>query len=373
MPLTDRATNILKLLEVKQLAKHPIIFVTHSMGGLVVKQLLRNAIDSAMPEWRLIVEQTKGIVFLSTPHTGSDLASLMESFKWLYRPTISVMQLKAHASELLNLNLWYRNNAADHAILTEVYFETQNMHGFRVVNPTSADPGMTRVIPIPVSADHNSITLISSKQDFLYRCIRNFISKCSTTQDVLIPDAVQLKNLCNALDEIFNSINTLDDQFLELIKGFKDRDVVSDKVRLKDHIRIANTYLTNRRSLPTLIKGKGSIDYAAENTRIQAITNRTPFMELRKALDEYMQNLSQGQIMEVGRALMTGIGLNREYNLIAVCDYGQSIIDKPNGAVSDEDIVNMLELATKVSYGYNPALSERIQRHIGEVRNIVNC
>ncbi len=175
------------------------------------------------------------------------------------------------------------------------------------------------------------------------------------------------------MDEIFNSINTLDDQFLELIKGFKDRDVVSDKVRLKDHIRIANTYLTNRRSLPTLIKGKGSIDYAAENTRIQAITNRTPFMELRKALDEYMQNLSQGQIMEVGRALMTGIGLNREYNLIAVCDYGQSIIDKPNGAVSDEDIVNMLELATKVSYGYNPALSERIQRHIGEVRNIVNC
>ncbi len=95
MPLTDRATNILKLLEVKQLAKHPIIFVTHSMGGLVVKQLLRNAIDSAMPEWRLIVEQTKGIVFLSTPHTGSDLASLMESFKWLYRPTISVMQLRS--------------------------------------------------------------------------------------------------------------------------------------------------------------------------------------------------------------------------------------------------------------------------------------
>src|SRR4051794_31740379 len=45
MSLPDRAANLLAWLETEQLPEKPLVFVTHSLGGLVVKQLLRMAAD----------------------------------------------------------------------------------------------------------------------------------------------------------------------------------------------------------------------------------------------------------------------------------------------------------------------------------------
>ena len=46
------------------------MFVTHSMGGLLTKQLLGNSSLSS------IVPSVRGVVFLATPHRGNWLASL---------------------------------------------------------------------------------------------------------------------------------------------------------------------------------------------------------------------------------------------------------------------------------------------------------
>ncbi|VUC25694.1 unnamed protein product [Clonostachys rosea] len=50
--------------------ERPILFLAHSMGGLLVKQALINA--GMNPKYSMIKEMTKGIAFFATPHHGGD-------------------------------------------------------------------------------------------------------------------------------------------------------------------------------------------------------------------------------------------------------------------------------------------------------------
>jgi pimeloyl-ACP methyl ester carboxylesterase len=48
--------------------ERPIVFVGHSMGGLLIKQILRKTSDrSAIEGWRRIRHATRAVVFLGTP------------------------------------------------------------------------------------------------------------------------------------------------------------------------------------------------------------------------------------------------------------------------------------------------------------------
>jgi len=177
MPLTDRATNVLAMLEAAGVGERPVIFVVHSLGGLLVKQILRNGRDFQNKAWAQITSNTIGIVFLATPHSGSDLANYIKHLGTLLRATVTVDELKAHDPSLRNLNLWFRNNCQSMKIQVEVLYEKQPTHGFVVVDPTSSDPGIVGVIPIPIDADHISICKPDSKSHPVYARVRLFVSK----------------------------------------------------------------------------------------------------------------------------------------------------------------------------------------------------
>lgn len=55
-------------------ASRPILFVTHSLGGIVVKEALRRSRRCAMvkPHLHVICEATTGLIFFGTPHRGAD-------------------------------------------------------------------------------------------------------------------------------------------------------------------------------------------------------------------------------------------------------------------------------------------------------------
>ena len=179
MPLADRATNILDLLDSYEIGDRPLIFITHSLGGLLVKQMLRNARDFG--KWQAIAFQTKGIVFLSTPHSGSDMASWIKHIGGILQTTVSVEELEAHHSRLRELNLLYRNDEQFSQIPMLVYCETRPTKGILVVNQTSADPGIKGVIPVPMDLDHISICKVEDKKSQIYRRVKRFIDNNLTT------------------------------------------------------------------------------------------------------------------------------------------------------------------------------------------------
>jgi hypothetical protein len=175
MALAARARNVLDLLAGKEIGTRPIVFVVHGFGGLVVKQVLRTAADSPDPDWQAIAAQTRGVVFLATPHAGSRLANWVG---WIpfYRRTVTVQELEEHNPLLQDLGRWYRNRHAKRGMKAAVFTEARKVKGVRVVH--DGDPYLPGVEAVPLDDDHISITKPKSDKSQLYTGVRAFIRKC---------------------------------------------------------------------------------------------------------------------------------------------------------------------------------------------------
>ena len=193
MPLADRAVNILVSLHTNDIGTNrPVMFITHSLGGLLVKEMLRKATDGSVPEGEALAKNTKGIVFLSTPHAGSNLANFIGYLKFLL-PSVSVEELQTQEPRLRELNTWYRNNVGKLGIQTQVYCERNKTPSGKdffgqlisalVVDATSSDPGIAGVTAVPMDDDHITISRPTRKSD-LYLRISRFIDNCLTSLDV---------------------------------------------------------------------------------------------------------------------------------------------------------------------------------------------
>ena len=176
MPLVERGENSLDLLEIKGIGKRPIFFITHSMGGLLVKQMLRTANDSGNVAWQQILKNTSGIVYLATPHAGATMASLLKYIGANVLTSVSVQELEAHHPRLLELNRVHRNNQVFNQIPIKVYGENKPIKPIGIiVDKTSVDPGRAGVTPIILDRDHISIAKPESTSDRLYLGVKQFI------------------------------------------------------------------------------------------------------------------------------------------------------------------------------------------------------
>ncbi|HEY9710956.1 MAG TPA: toll/interleukin-1 receptor domain-containing protein [Oculatellaceae cyanobacterium] len=170
--------------------------IPRRVSGLVQVETFRRNVSTTQCR-NAIASQTKGIVFLSTPHSGSDMASWIRHIGGILRTTVSVEELEAHHSRLRELNLFYRHDKQFSQIPMLVYCETLPTHGILVVNQTSADPG-GNAVPVPVDYDHISICKVGDKKSQIYRQVKRFIDKNLTT---LLPP-ITLKPNANTHYEI---------------------------------------------------------------------------------------------------------------------------------------------------------------------------
>uniref|UniRef100_A0A674A191 Protein SERAC1 n=1 Tax=Salmo trutta TaxID=8032 RepID=A0A674A191_SALTR len=72
MSLAYRSRELLKKLKSAGVGDRPVVWVSHSMGGLLVKKMLLDA--SRDPDMRELMKNTKGVMFYSVPHHGTFMA-----------------------------------------------------------------------------------------------------------------------------------------------------------------------------------------------------------------------------------------------------------------------------------------------------------
>ncbi|MGD9727326.1 MAG: esterase/lipase family protein [Nitrospiraceae bacterium] len=181
--LQDTSTQLLSALTRHDVGKKPLVFITHSLGGLIVKAAIRQ--DQNSPVGRPTYRQgTRAVVFIATPHSGSSLANFAKFFpetvsvaadvlttlfgwvpgvgyaaKEVVRESKLVDQLVKNTALLRELAQWYRDWAQHYDVMTKAYFETSRYKKVAlVVDPSSADPGVPLCTLEAVDdADHSTI------------------------------------------------------------------------------------------------------------------------------------------------------------------------------------------------------------------------
>jgi hypothetical protein len=78
----DIAGDFLVSLEAnrRQNPSRPVLFVAHSLGGIIVKETLRRSNRNSQLHVRKICDSTIGIIFFGTPHNGADPRNSLHSF-----------------------------------------------------------------------------------------------------------------------------------------------------------------------------------------------------------------------------------------------------------------------------------------------------
>lgn len=75
----------------------PIIFVVHSLGGIVCKDALQVSINSPEPHLQAVATSTRAILFAATPHEGSSIAN------WAKIPASALSIIKKTNVSLLTI------------------------------------------------------------------------------------------------------------------------------------------------------------------------------------------------------------------------------------------------------------------------------
>jgi tetratricopeptide (TPR) repeat protein len=177
MSMEDRAINVLAALQSRRIGKRPMVFVTHSMGGLIVKEALLYAAYGDT-EFASFAPATKGVVFLGTPHNGAGLTKAVDALGKIYRGTAAVEDLRRNSPHLRQLDTRYRNWVHDAAggVRHLVFFETWPTKGVHVVDEGSADAALPKVQPVGIDANHIGICKPENRDALVYRRVLGLVT-----------------------------------------------------------------------------------------------------------------------------------------------------------------------------------------------------
>uniref|UniRef100_A0A8C2Q617 Protein SERAC1 n=1 Tax=Cyprinus carpio TaxID=7962 RepID=A0A8C2Q617_CYPCA len=155
--LAYRSQELLRKLKDAGVGERPVVWVAHSMGGLLVKKMLLDA--SKDPDLSPLIKNTKGILFYSVPHHGTFMAGYSVNVRYLLFPSIEVKELCRDSPALRDLNENFLNITKEQEFKVLSFAETL---------PTSIGP-MLKMLHPDVDVDHLNICKPEKKDSFLYK------------------------------------------------------------------------------------------------------------------------------------------------------------------------------------------------------------
>lgn len=186
----DRSLSILSIHDFGQdllgeMKNHPsirrsktnFVLVGHSMGGNIAKAAYVLARQSPMTGE--LARRFHSIIFLGTPHRGSNLAKIARNilqFMGVSKPYLD--DLSANSAYLTELNSSFQPYAADLHIWS--FFETRPVNerpAIVLVDKFSATLGYSHEEVLPLDADHRHICKFGNIEDSNYRKVRNALSR----------------------------------------------------------------------------------------------------------------------------------------------------------------------------------------------------
>ncbi|EGI57699.1 Protein SERAC1 [Acromyrmex echinatior] len=200
--IKERSEEFITKLTMANVGQRPLIWVAHSMGGLLIKKML-------VEEWKTgdkngICKNTKAILFYGTPHRGSHVAALKQTTQMLLWPTVEVQELREESPQLLKLHEEFLEMLNKYCIEIVSFAEakptlvTALKFPFQFVSLNSADPGVGEFFEIP--QDHLSICKPASRQSFLYQKLLSVLRRHVNTQE---DTSVSIRNLLSLLSKLF--------------------------------------------------------------------------------------------------------------------------------------------------------------------------
>ncbi|KAI0886796.1 uncharacterized protein GGS22DRAFT_158690 [Annulohypoxylon maeteangense] len=174
-----------------ELSSHnPIIWVCHSLGGILVKRALLYSNDlraSQHEDYRSIYVSTYGLIFLGTPHTGSEIAgwgTMLQGMSDAVVPrtffqseSVLLKTLKRDNETLQNINNHFLDIYQRFKILMAHENHKTDMKGTRmlIVDAQSAGPQLPGVTYYAIEATHSGMCKFESRNAPGYRTIATAI------------------------------------------------------------------------------------------------------------------------------------------------------------------------------------------------------
>ncbi|XP_021666471.2 uncharacterized protein LOC110654698 isoform X1 [Hevea brasiliensis] len=183
LPLQEVSSKLLEKVVAAGIGNRPVVFVTHSMGGLVVKQMLHKAKAEKINK---LVNNTVGIVFYSCPHFGSKLADMPWRMGLVFRPAPTIGELRSGSPRLVELNDFIRHLHKKRLVEVLSFCETKVtpiVEGYggwafrmEIVSIESAYPGFGELVVLE-STDHINSCKPINRNDPSYKETLQFLCK----------------------------------------------------------------------------------------------------------------------------------------------------------------------------------------------------